>query len=158
MIVSGTIYASGTITGNGNSGWLTVPDLFGVSPSSGLRPNLGIRAALLRCVPADLATDETLDIDLNISFDSSGNGDVKIHDFTQVTATNVAENVVLPGGDSAEILVKVMPGAEVGTAANTFTPESVFISPIPPYWKFTHVLGGTTKSMQYTVYGTVWFM
>ena len=68
-------------------------------------------------MPADLATDETLDIDLNIAFSSAGAGDVKIHDFTQVDSNNTAENVVLPGGDSQEILEKFTAGPAVGTPA-----------------------------------------
>ena len=128
---SGLVYQAGTLTGNGNSGWLKLP-------------LLAVENAIVRLVPADLATDETLDLDLNVAWDSSGSGDVKIHDFTQVDSNNTAENVILPGEDSVGILWK-----ELGTNAG------ILGAPMPPYWKLTWTLGGSTKSMTFALYATL---
>lgn len=124
---SGTLYSSGTITTSSNSGWLKWP------PGE-------VTAGFLRLVPSGLATDETLDLDLNVAFDDDGGGDIKIHDFTQVTSTNVAENLVLPGGESTALL----------TVAN----ESVG-TPLPQFYKLTWTVAGTTPSMSFILYGAV---
>lgn len=138
MIFSRLIYASGTITANGNSGWLSLP--FGQSSGAGDgRTAGGVKSAFFRVVPANLATDETLDITLAMAWDSSGTGAVDIHVFTQITATNLAGNVVIPGGESTGILTVATKG----------------VAPFAPWVRFTHALGGTTKSMNYSVYGVV---
>jgi len=128
---TGALYTSATLTGNGNSGWFGVPhaNIFG-----------GMRRAILRLVPADLATDEELGLDLNVAWDSAGSGDVKVHDFTQVTATNVAETLVLPGGESV---------------GNLTVGADLLPSLIPPWWKLTWTLVGTTKSMSFILYATI---
>lgn len=146
---SGIIYASGTIVASQNSGWLDMHEVVGRPVYQYDTPWLAIRAATLRLVPADLATDETLDLDLNVAWDSAGATDLKLHDFTQVTATNAKDTLVLPGGESEDVLVSLYNGA--GEAAHKGQ------ALIPPYWKFTSTVGGTTKSMQYTFYGTIWW-
>lgn len=136
---NGTIYApSAALTANGNSGFFALPIIGALGG--------GVKRAILKLVPADLATDETLDLDLNIAWDADGNGDVKVHDFTQVDSNNTEELLFLPGGDSAGLLFK-----ELGTNAG------VLGSLIPPYWKLAWTLAGTTKSMTFTLYGCLEF-
>ena len=53
-----------------------------------------------------------------------------------MTASNAPETLILPGGESKGSLV----------TAVTLLPTLVL-----PYWKFTWTLGGTTKSMSFTV-------
>src|SRR5574340_1189884 len=134
---TGILYASGTITITGDSGWL---DLWAQMGQPSIYPSGCFKRASLYLRPADLAGDETLDIDLNMAWTSSGGGDLKLHDFTQITNTNVAQFLILPGGESANALV-------VAT--------DLVDSLLTPYWKFSHTLAGTTKSMQYTVYATM---
>lgn len=130
MIWSGTLYASGTLTANGNSGIVRVPS------GSEAPTGSGFSKALLRFVPAGLATDETLDVVMAVAWDHEGLSVVTpFHTFTQVTNTNAVETVLLPDGESSGLL-------------STF-------GLIPPWWKFTWTLGGTTKSMSFTVYGSV---
>ena len=135
---SGSIYASATLTGNGNSGWIDMEGVIGRHESYRTHP--AFKQATLKLVPANLATDETLDLDLNVAWDGSGSGDTKLHDFTQVDSNNTEEFLVLPGGDSADVLV----------VATDLT-----AAVLPPWWKFTWVLGGSTKSMNFTVYGSL---
>lgn len=134
---NGTIYSSGTITTSGNSGWLSIGDLVG---SAGVG---SIARVWLAMVPANLTSTETMDLDLNVAFNAAGDGDVKVHDFTQVTNTNVRENLILPGGESANNLQ-----VNAGT-------DFLAFAPIPPYWKFTWTLAGGTISMDFTVYGSI---
>ena len=155
MIWTGTIYTSATLGANGNSGWLDLRDIAGftsgvVTPTAGTAyqvlgtrvPSGGFDRALLRMVPEALAGDETLDLDLNIGWDAAGAGDLKIHDFTQVTNTNVVETLIVPGEDSE---------------AATFTATSYLPGPILPFWKLAWTVGGTTKAMNFTLYGClVW--
>lgn len=125
---SGVLYASGTLTGDDDTGWVAWP----------FWP---ITSALLRAEYTGLAGAETLDIDLNVAFDSSGNGDVKIHDFTQVDLNNTAENIVLPGGDSEALL------AVANESAGT---------PLPEYYKLTWDLtpDGATP-VTFTIYAAL---
>jgi hypothetical protein len=142
---NGTIYSSGTITGNGNSGVIDLAaDIMGLG-SEPLRTASGkfaITRAWLILTPSDLATDETLDVDLNVSWDSSGTADLKVHDFTQVTSSNAAERLLLPGGESVADTLGSTPGTDL------YVPM-----PIAPFWKFSHTLGGSSKSMAYTITG-----
>ncbi len=142
---NGTIYSSGTITETGNSGVIDLAnDLLGLGsePLKTASGRFAITHAWLNFTPANLATDETLDLDLNVSWDSSGTADLKVHDFTQVTSTNVAERLLLPGGESVADTLGSTPGTDL------YVPM-----PIPPFWKFTHTLGGSTPSMDYTITG-----
>lgn len=146
---SGKIYASGTLTANDNSGWILLP-IFDADALG------AISHAFVRMVPADLATDETLDVVMAMAYDSDGNGTVNIHTFTQVDSNNTAENVVMPGEDSAKLLWSdVLTANQSGTPDNAYWPSCHMPGPIAPYWKFTHTLGGTTKSMQYDIYASV---
>jgi hypothetical protein len=149
---TGTVYASATLTANGDSGWIDMEALV----VAGYHSTHPVRAAtttkditafdscFLRLVPADLATDETLDLDLNVGWTAAGIGDLKLHDFTQVTSTNAAEALILPGGDSETVTF-----VEVGTNAGSHG------AVIPPYWKLAWTLGGTTKSMSFVLYGSL---
>ena len=143
-----TIYTSATLVGNGDSGVLSLATIINDTRLAPLlNPNaLVIKSAWVRMVPENLATDETLALDLNVSWDAAGAGDVKVHDFTGVTSSNVAETVILPGEESEANLQ-----FETGTAAG------VLAAPIPPFWKFIWTLGGTTKSMNFTVYAALIF-
>lgn len=124
-----TIYDAGTITANGNSGWIQLPPPF----------DAGVSRAFIRLVPANLATDETLDIVFATAFDIGGSGSVDTHTFTQITATNAAANLVLPGGESVGL----------------YTVATKNVAPLPPFWKFTWTVGGTTKSMTFVVYAVL---
>ena len=128
---TGALYTSGTLVASGNSGWFSVP----IAVSFG-----GMRQAILRLVPANLATDETMDLDLNIGWDITGSGDVKVHDFTQVNSTNAAETLILPGGESV---------------GNLTVGADLLPSIIPPFWKLTWTLAGTTKSMNFTLWAII---
>lgn len=118
---SGTLYNSGAITANGDSGWLPWPTLG------------GILAGLIRIVPANLATDETLDLVLSVAWDVNGLGSFTLHTFAQITNTNVAASVVFPGNESGALAVA----------------EKSAVIPLPPYFKLTWTLAGTTKSMDF---------
>lgn len=135
------IYQSGTITSNGNSGVIDIEDALGFpSPTK----QMCVSTAWLNLVPANLASDETLDLDLNVSWLEDGTGDIKVHDFTQVTSTNASEQLILPGDDSEGVMYSVL-GSNAG----------VVPAPIPPYWKLTWTLGGTAKSMDFSLYGCI---
>lgn len=142
----GTVYASGTITGDSNSGFLNMAQVMGLARSSSAPSGaadsvtIAIKKVVMRMVPADLATDETLDLDWNVAWDAGGTADVKVHDFTQVTSTNAAETLLAPGGESVTGILSV----DAGT--NDTMPGL-----IPPFWKFGWTLGGSAKSMQFTV-------
>ncbi len=127
---NGQVYSSGTITSNDDSGW------FDVSPYLG-ETGVAMDKATILLVPANLATDETLNLDLNIAWTLAGGGDTKVHDFTEVTATNAVEMVILPGGESTNLLTA---GTDLMGAA------------LPPFWKFTWALVGTTKSMDFAIF------
>lgn len=124
---SGTLLDAGTLTANGDSGWVAWP----VYP---------VTAAFLRYEPAGLATDETLDLVLTAAFDDDGNGDFTVHTFTQTTSSNAAQNLVLPGGESGALL------AVANESSGT---------PLPAYYKLTWTLGGTTKSMTFVMYAAL---
>jgi hypothetical protein len=132
MPVSTVLYSSGTITSNSNSGYTRWPHDF--SPSR----------ALLRLVPANLATDETLDLSLDLAFTSDGDGTFDAHTFTQVDSNNTPENVIVPGEDSdAELFVVV------GTNGGALS------APLPPFWRLVWSVGGSTPSMDFTVYAVM---
>jgi len=125
---SGALYTSGTLTANGNSGWVAFP--IG-----------GITSALLHLVPANLAGDETMAIVLALGFDDAGNGEITtVHTFTTVTSTEAVETVVLPGGDSGALLA--IANESVGT-------------PLPSHFRLTWTLVGTTKSMDFVLYAAL---
>ena len=136
---TGLIYSSGTITASGNSGWLDLESILGIGTAGGTS-RIAIDRATLRIVPSGLSTDETLAVEMNLAWDSAGAGDVKIHDFTSITNTNGQETVILPGDDSEALLV-------VAT--------ELVQAPLPAFWKFTHTLAGTTKSMAYSIYAAL---
>jgi hypothetical protein len=81
-VTSALVYSSGTITATGNSGWLRLPTL---------SRQTGIEKGHMRIVPANLATDETLDVTVDFGYSSAGVGSETILTFTQITSTNVAE-------------------------------------------------------------------
>jgi len=139
---SGLIYDSGTIVASGDSGYLNVrDDLIGIGGAAEtLNEASAFDRVSLLFVPAGLATDETLDLDWNVAWTAAGVGDIKAHDFTQVTNTNAVERVIAPGGESSGMFL-----AE--PAVGSFLPGLV-----PPFWKFLWTLGGTTKSMSFSVY------
>jgi len=154
----GTIYASPTLVAAGPtaSGWVDIKSLFDRVSVEANQESIAIKQATLRLVPENLATDETLDLDMNVAWDAAGSGDLKLHDFTQVTSSNAAETLVLPGGDSEAASYVVVPSTlEVGTAADEYKPVTKFDMLLPPFWQFTATVGGTTKSMNYTVYATL---
>ena len=136
---SGLIYSSGTIEADSDSGWLNLENILGHAGAAGLGKSPAFPRVVVRLVPSDLASDETLDLDLNIGWDVDGAGDLKIHDFTQVTSSNAAETVIIPGEDSEAAMF----------AATSYLPGLV-----TNWWKFTWTLGGTTKSMAFSVYAS----
>jgi len=137
---SGLIFSSGTITADGDSGWLDLADILGYAGAAGLGKAPAFKRAVVRCVPAGHAGDETNALDLNVAWDVDGDGDLKIHDFTGIDANNTAETVIIPGEDSV---------------AAMFTATSYLPGLIPNWWKFTWDLGGTTPSVSFAVYASL---
>lgn len=136
---NGTVYSSGLLTTDGDSGWFALP-IIGPNRAG------AVKSVALKLVPERLGSDETMDIDFYLAFDLAGAGGMKVHEFAQVTSTNAEEFLFLPGGDSEGLLYK-----EIGVGAG------VLPALVPPWWKFVWVLGGTTKQMSFTVYGTLEF-
>jgi hypothetical protein len=136
---SGKLYTSATLTANGNSGWLDMRDRVSSAATA-----MVFSSALLRMDPSNLATDETLDLTLSVAFRPDGTGEVLLHTFTQVDLNNTEENVAIPGGESTGLL-----------SPNAGTDSHVLVPSIPPYWKLAWTVGGTTKSMMFTLYGSL---
>lgn len=134
---TGLAYTSPTITatsatGSGWLDWMTIIGQPGISAA--------IDRAYLRYVPSNLATDETLDLVYEIGFSSAGAGGFDLHAFTQTTSSNAAQNVILPGGESTNILV-------VGT--------DLVRAPLSRYFRLTWDAAGTSKSMNFLLYAVV---
>lgn len=148
---AGTLYSnSTTIVSSADSGWLKFP--------GPIRGNPIYRSMILDLVPADFAGAETIDIDLNLAHDSSGNGDIKVHDFTQIDVNNTAERLILPGGNSvAGSMVAVEASVlEVGTAADQYKPVHVHYPVIQPFFKLTWtVANGPATGASIKVYATM---
>ncbi len=106
---SGVQFASGTITSSSNSGWI--------------RASCAPNWANYRLVPANLATDETLDVDIDFGYDSVGAGASSggLISFAQVSSTNVAEKIEAP-------------------------------NPLPQYYQVSWVVAGSTPSMDFVIY------
>jgi hypothetical protein len=138
---TGLLYASATLTANGNSGWLNVASRLNLPSNT----PIVIERAHLAVFPSGLATDETLDLDLEVAWTSSGGGGVKVHDFAQADSNNTTQYLILPGGESAGNLV-----VDAGT-------ESFFPGLIPQFWRFVWELGGTTKSMNFSVQMAIFY-
>lgn len=118
----GQIYLSPTITTAGDSGWIKWP-------------MIGFDASSLTLIPSGVVSAETLDVDLDLAYDSLGTGSSKYLDFTQITNTNAEEDLMLPSEKPAK-------GATI-TGAQTR-------GPVPPYFKLTWagtLTGATLKLM-----------
>ena len=135
---SGEIFDSGTITVDGNSGWLNIENIIGKAGAAvGKAP--AFKRAVVRCVPAGHSGAETNALDLNVAWDAAGDGDLKIHDFTGIDVNNTAETVIIPGEDSV---------------AAMFTATSYLPGLIPNWWKFTWDLSATT-SVSFKIYASL---
>ncbi len=154
---SGALYTSATITGNGNSGWLswqTIPSTAwptradphpsawytaaAITQPSHL--SLAPSSVLLRMEPAGVAGAETFDMVLALAYTSAGDGSFDIHDFTQVLVANVAENLVIPGEEDTGILTSgadLLPGA------------------IPSHFKLTWTVGGGGEGVSFVLYAAM---
>lgn len=138
-VYSGILYDAGTLTGTGNTGTTYLPFPLGTSWAAGDGRNAQpMKSIFLRYVPLNLATDETLDLVLAVAWTAAGAGTVDLHTFTQTTSTNAVQNVLIPGSESSGILT-------VATKA---------VACVPPYFKLSWTLAGTTKSMTFTIYYT----
>lgn len=125
-----TAYASATLTGNGDSGILAFADQ--VNPLFSSHTHYGMAFVI---TGASITTDETLDLTLDFYTDPNGvGGSLGTITFNQLTAGSLNDLEAWPGDISA------------------FTIDT----PVPPYFKATWTLGGTTKSMSFTMRGNFW--
>ena len=76
---------------SGDSGWLAWPTIPHGEKDSGAFYDWAPAMANLIIIPAGMAATDTVDLDLEIGFDSAGIGGTKLHDFTQIVNTNVTE-------------------------------------------------------------------
>lgn len=125
-----TAYTSATLTGNGNSTILAFADQ--VNPVFSSHAHYGMSFVI---VGANITTDETLDLVLDFYTNAAGTGgSVGTITFNQLTAGSLNDLEAWPGDITA------------------FTIDT----PVPPYFKATWTLGGTTKSMNFTLFGSFW--
>ena len=125
-----TVYTSATLTGNGNSGILAFATQVNALFSTVI--HYGMSFVL---VGANITTDETIDLTMDFYTEATGvGGSLGTITFNQLTAGSLTDLELWPGDITA------------------FTKDT----PVPPYFKLTWVLAGTTKSMDFTLYGNFW--
>lgn len=120
-----TFYASGTVVATGSTAVTASP---GVTSGSDAVFPLAFVA-----IGADMLTDETNDLTIDWYFDASGTVQIGTTTFDQLTAGSLIDVEAWPGDVTAYNAGRDM-------------------VPLFPYYKITHTLGGTTKSMSYTIY------
>jgi len=121
-----------------NSGFLDLGVHLGIGSES-----IAIRSATILVDPSGHTGAETTALDLDVAWDSSGTGGVKVHDFTLIDVNDTDEILILPGGDSAGLLFN-----ELGTNAG------ILGAPIPQFWKITWTVDGATER-GFTVYASI---
>lgn len=126
------VLVSGNITATGNSGWLPWPTV-------ALKKNDHyeglVSGGSLQLTPADLTTDETLDIVIQVSYNAAGDRSRNLHVFTQVTSTNTVAQLHL----GAVSTIVAWDTASLSKMA------------LPPYYKVNWTVGGSTPDMSFTL-------
>lgn len=85
----GQLFSSGTVVAAGDSGWLQFVN--------GPRGFQGYDRASFTLVPANLTTNETLDVDVEFAYAVAGTGNYIGVSFAQVTSTNATESLAEAG-------------------------------------------------------------
>lgn len=131
-----------TIAADGSSPWYDMQDYIG-RPRGSSDVDIGFHHATIRTKPSGAAGAETLDIVMNVAWDSSGASSLKLHDFTQIINTNAPETLILPGGESEGVLVAFYDGVD----------EAAFkgAAIIPPYWQLEYDIGTTPVNVDFYV-------
>jgi hypothetical protein len=128
-----TLYTSAVnLSASGNSGVLAFPTRFQTQAHYPI---------LFEIVGNNMATDETNTVTMSLFTDATGSKAATVTQAPTITFTQLTATVIY--------VSEVWPGDLTNAGAQTAC---------PPWFQLNWALGGTTKSMGFTLYGSFWHL